>query len=203
MTSVHGSFGPLFLSPEAAKSQTPYLPLSLLDRSTAPGVRAAALRRWRAAPRGRPGPRSPARLRALLRRRAAPAVRTAPAIITTKLILNHLVDQPLCVHASAIASLRAGIHREYQEPLIAMLVERHEHVRSCLQLHSPELAAAVAGDPAFAVLGDMHLRAVVALGSVIHRDLPAPLLQQPLDELLAAPPLLQCASHERHVADVL
>lgn len=86
---------------------------------------------------------------------------------------------------------------------MATRIQGHEHVRTRLLLHAPQLAATVSGDPAFAALRDTNLCSINALGGVGNRDAAPSLLQQPLDELSAAASLLHPPGNESNVAYIL
>mmetsp|Transcript_27410 Transcript_27410/g.81633 ORF Transcript_27410/g.81633 Transcript_27410/m.81633 type:complete len:637 (+) Transcript_27410:157-2067(+) len=162
------------------------------------GRGAAAAPGPRAAPGRRAAPAAAAR--AAARGRAAVA---AAAAVVAELLLDHLVDQALGGHAPEGVHLRASLVAEDDEALLAAVVQCHEHVGLRLLLHAPQLAAAVAGHPALAVLRDVHLRGIFAVRDVPDRDAAAALVEQPPDELLAAPALLARAGDERAVPDVL
>mmetsp|Transcript_52543 Transcript_52543/g.162679 ORF Transcript_52543/g.162679 Transcript_52543/m.162679 type:complete len:330 (+) Transcript_52543:947-1936(+) len=133
----------------------------------------------------------------------AAAVAVAAVVLVLEPLLHHFVHQALGRHAARGAVPGAGVGAEDEEALVAPRVQRHEHVGLRLLLHAPQLAAAVARDPALAVLGDVHLRGVVAARDIGDCDAAAALLQQPGDELFAAAALLQGAGDEADVAYVL
>mmetsp|Transcript_27411 Transcript_27411/g.81637 ORF Transcript_27411/g.81637 Transcript_27411/m.81637 type:complete len:637 (+) Transcript_27411:157-2067(+) len=162
------------------------------------GRGAAAAPGPRAAPGRRAAPAAAAR--AAARGRAAVA---AAAAVVAELLLDHLVDEALSGHAALGAHLGALVVAEDDQALLAAAVERHEHVGPGLLLHAAQLAAAVSGHPALAVIGDVHLGAVVAVGDVLDGDAAAALRQEPVDELPAPPALLEVPGDEGHVADVL
>lgn len=107
------------------------------------------------------------------------------------------------MHAATVARLGAGINREDKKSLFSAIVVRHKHVRPCLCFNSSKLTASVSCDPAFAIVGDMHLGAVISLTNVRDGNLSTPLLQKPINELFATPSLLQETSHEADMAHVL
>mmetsp|Transcript_97505 Transcript_97505/g.275833 ORF Transcript_97505/g.275833 Transcript_97505/m.275833 type:complete len:287 (-) Transcript_97505:832-1692(-) len=90
-----------------------------------------------------------------------------------------------------------------EKPLLAPRIKRHEHVSAGCLLHAAQLAATVAGDPAFAICGDAYLCDVIAARNVAYCDAPTTLLQEPLDKLPAPAPLLQRARDESAVAHIL
>mmetsp|Transcript_43620 Transcript_43620/g.95082 ORF Transcript_43620/g.95082 Transcript_43620/m.95082 type:complete len:637 (-) Transcript_43620:74-1984(-) len=161
------------------------------------GRGAAAAPGPRAAPGRRAAPAAAAR--AAARGRAAVA---AAAAVVAELLLDHLVDQALGGHAPEGVHLRASLVAEDDEALLAAVVQCHEHVGLRLLLHAPQLAAAVAGHPALAVLRDVHLGGIVAPGDVPDRDAATALGQQPVDELPAALPLGVVARNEGDVSNI-
>mmetsp|Transcript_58814 Transcript_58814/g.191849 ORF Transcript_58814/g.191849 Transcript_58814/m.191849 type:complete len:625 (+) Transcript_58814:330-2204(+) len=157
---------------------------------------------------------SAARGRAAAGVRAAPAARRRAAIfatttatttttIVTKLLLDHLVHETLGGHPAMRSNLRARIVAEDDEALLATLVKRHEHVGLSLFLHATQFAATVAGHPALAILGDVHLRRVVARPEVGDRHAAAALSQEPRHVLAGTLAFLARASDERNVSNVL
>mmetsp|Transcript_126362 Transcript_126362/g.365799 ORF Transcript_126362/g.365799 Transcript_126362/m.365799 type:complete len:537 (-) Transcript_126362:8-1618(-) len=89
------------------------------------------------------------------------------------------------------------------EPLLATLVQGHEHVRAGLLLHAAKLRAAVAGDPTLAILRDVHLCGVVPRRHIGDRHTPPALREEPTDELPATLALLERAGDEGDLADIL
>mmetsp|Transcript_36278 Transcript_36278/g.66453 ORF Transcript_36278/g.66453 Transcript_36278/m.66453 type:complete len:261 (+) Transcript_36278:432-1214(+) len=85
---------------------------------------------------------------------------------------------------------------EDDEALLSAPIQCHEHVDTCLVLHTTKLTASVACDPALAIHWDVHLSAVFAVGDIGDGDCTMQLLQKPADVLLAALPFLQTASYE-------
>jgi len=59
--------------------------------------------------------------------------------------------------------LRARVRTEDEEPLVATIIERHEHEDTGLLLNAAKLAASISCDPSFAICRNEHLCAVIAM----------------------------------------
>jgi len=92
---------------------------------------------------------------------------------------------------------------EDDEAFLTTRIQCHEHVHIRLCLHSSELTATIAGDPALAVVGHVHLRRIIAARDIRYCHAAAALLQKPADKLPAPTPLFEGASDKAAMANVL
>mmetsp|Transcript_69159 Transcript_69159/g.165843 ORF Transcript_69159/g.165843 Transcript_69159/m.165843 type:complete len:214 (-) Transcript_69159:1066-1707(-) len=107
------------------------------------------------------------------------------------------------MHSTAIPCLGSWVLAEDQQTLLAILVLRHEEVSACLSFNTTQLATAISCDPTLAVLRNVDLGHIVSVGYIPNHHCTLQLRQQPLDKFPAAPPLLECASHEGHMSNIL